>query len=268
LIASDPAVLREALMHQLFSYLHFTDRLEHEVVNNVVRKIAVGFPGLPVPEETRLDAYKIYCDEAYHSLFSADFMFQLAAESGFQFDAGAGHPALDYFHSATMAAGPEAREWFALFFVACSETLLSGSLVRIPQAENVIPAVREMVADHAEDEFRHHAFFARLCKNGWPQMPRSLQVRIGCALPCFILRFLSPDYPSIQAFLRRRFSARQTSAILEESYPPEALLADAHAASRPTVRVFRDAGAFELPEVAESFTAAGLPWNSRSAAAR
>jgi hypothetical protein len=233
-----------------------------------VIKIAVGFSGLSTPSETRLDAYKIYCDEAYHSLFSADLMMQIETATGFRFDAGSGHPALEFFHSEVAAVAPEARAWFELFFVVISETLISGSLLRIPQTENVMPAVREMVADHANDELRHHAFFARLARTAWPQVPHALQIRIGRALPSFIRSFLTPDYPAIRVFLRRHFTRHQTQVILDESYSPDALLADVRAASRSTLRVLRDAGVFDLPEVAAAVEEQGLKWEARSAAAR
>ncbi len=265
LASADPKIVREGLMQQLFSYLHFTDRLEHEVVNRTVRKLADGLAGLSLPQDALLDARKIYCDEGYHSLFSADLMFQIQAATGFRFDGGSGHPGLEFFHSAVSAAEPEARAWVELFFVVVSETLISGSLLCIPQADDVIPAVREMAADHAEDEVHHHAFFAKVCRIAWPQMPRRLQVTIGSSLPRFILGFLKVDDPAIRAFLRRHYSVREAETILEESYPPETLLANARAASRATLRVFRDAGAFELREVADAMFEQGFPLHSRSA---
>lgn len=265
--SGNPLVLREALTHQLFSYLHFTDRLEHEVVNRTARRIAVGLPGLSVPLETRMDAYKIYCDEAYHSLFSADLVFQIESYTGFRYDGGSGHPALDAFHRFLAEVDPEVRPWFELFFVVVSETLISGSLLRIPADRNVIPAVREMVSDHAEDEIRHHAFFARLCRLAWPQVPAHWKGRVARALPGFIRSFLGPDYPAIRSFLNRYFSAHQANRIIEESYPPELLMADARGASRSTLSVLRKAGVLDLPEMREALAEEGLDLKERTAAA-
>jgi hypothetical protein len=267
LTSAHPAIVRDGLTQQLFSYLHFTDRLEHEIVNRVVRRIATGMPGLCVPVETRMDAYKIYCDEAYHSLFSADLMFQIEAASEFRFEPGSGHPALDAFYREVAAVEAPARPWFELFFVVVSETLISGSLLRIPHAEDVIPAVREMVADHAEDESRHHAFFARLCRSAWPQVPENLKIRVGRALPRFIISFLTPDYPAIRAFLRRHFTEAQTQTVIEECYRPDYVLAEARAASRTTLRVLREAGVFDLHDVEEAAADLGLHWRARQAAA-
>jgi hypothetical protein len=263
---SHPAIIREALMQQLFSYLNFTDRLEHEVVNNTVRSLACGMSGLTIPLAARLDAHKIYCDEAYHSLFSADLMFQIENQTGFQYNGGEGHPALSSFYSEVETFEPEAKNWIKLFLVVVSETLISGSLIRIPESKDVIPAVREMVADHAMDEVRHHAFFTHLSRIAWPQVPEHVQIRIGCALPRFIKAFLTPDYPSLRTFLQKRFGKLQTETILHESYPPDFLLKEAQSASRATLRAFQEAGAFELPQVVETLLQEGFVLPSRSTA--
>jgi hypothetical protein len=256
--SGDPAVTRDGLTQQLFSYLTFTDRLEHEIVNRTARRLAEPWPSLSLPDAMKIDARKIYCDEAYHSLFSADLMYQIQTATGFEYDAGSGHPALVSF-AATVESFPlEERPWVELFFVVVSETLISGSLLRIPESETVIPVVRDLVADHAADEVRHHAFFTQVCRLAWPQMPRNLQARVGCALPGFIRNFLSPDYPSIQAFLERRFSQRQAETILRESYPEAELLKNARNASRATIRAFAGAGAFDIPEVADQFHKEGF----------
>jgi hypothetical protein len=263
--ASHPSLFREGLMQQLFSYLTFTDRLEHEVVNRTVWRLAKGMSGLTIPDLARMDAHKIYCDEAYHSLFSADLMFQIEAVTGFRYDAAGGHPALAAFFSEVESFEPEARAWVELFFVVVTETLISGSLLRIPEAKEVIPAVRDMVADHASDEVRHHAFFTRLCRIAWPQMPKQLQIRVGCALPRFIQAFLTPDLPSLRAFLERNFSPRQTETILEDSYPADILLREAQAASRATIRAFQEAGALEIREVSETLAEQGFRVSARTA---
>src|SRR5262245_30474555 len=110
--ALDPRMQRELLMQHLFSYLTFTDRLEDEVVNRSARRIATAAIDLDVSQSMRLDAYKIYCDEGYHSLFSADLTAQLSARSGFVYDGGSGHPALAYFHEQRASLDGATRRWF------------------------------------------------------------------------------------------------------------------------------------------------------------
>ena len=64
--ALPPEEFRTLLTQHLYRYLDFTARLEHVVVNRTVLGIAHDTLGLRLPEPMRLDAYKIYCDEAYH----------------------------------------------------------------------------------------------------------------------------------------------------------------------------------------------------------
>lgn len=253
-----PAITEECLVQHLFSYLRFTDGLEHEVVNQTTRRIATNGSGFELPAEARFDAYKIYCDEAYHSLFSADLMLQIANLTGFNYQSFRRHPALEYFHSTVERVATKDRAWFELFFVIVSETLISGTLAKIPQSVNVVPAVRSLVADHAEDEGRHHCFFAQICEVAWAQLSDDLRYMIGIELPEFILTFLTPDFPAIETFLAKYVDAKQVVEILEECYPRSSLIASVQTAARATLAVFEQAGIFSRPDVADAFEAAGF----------
>src|SRR5947209_14449067 len=77
-----PAVRREILIQHLYNYFDFTSCFEVEVVNWGVQRIFLKKTGFELPQEMLLDAYKIYCDEAYHSLFSADLKSQIQAATG------------------------------------------------------------------------------------------------------------------------------------------------------------------------------------------
>jgi hypothetical protein len=206
----------------------------------------------------RFDAYKIYCDEAYHSLFSADLMQQIETSTGFDYYSIRRHPALEYFHSTIAGVEAEDRAWFELFFVIVSETLISGTLARIPHSPSVLRAVRELVADHAEDEGRHHFFFAQICELAWAQLPVDLRHRIGIVLPEFILNFLAPDFPSIQTFLTRHLNAKQVEQVMEECYPAPLLVLSAQSAARATLTLFEESGILSRPDVADAFEANGF----------
>src|SRR5580658_6310826 len=71
---------RTALAAQLCSHLEFTLYLEHKVVNRSALAIAYDDFGFGLPAQTRLDAHKLYCDEGYHALFSADMLNQVQAK--------------------------------------------------------------------------------------------------------------------------------------------------------------------------------------------
>lgn len=255
---ADSQLIRRALLQYLFSYLTFTDRLEHEVVNQTARRLATGASGLDLAAELRLDCYRVYCDEAYHSLFCADLMQQIRHFEEFTFDSGGNHPALDYFHRQIEDCLPEERPWFELFFVIVSETLISGVLSGVPHHAAVIPAVRMLVADHAEDEAGHHRLFSRVCEVAWGQASAALRVKISSLLPDFIVNFLSPDTPAIRAILSGHFTQPATEDIIRESYPEEQSRQAVASASRSTVRLFERIGMMERAETREAFERRGL----------
>jgi len=63
-----PHLFDEVLVQHTYRCLDFTAKLEHLVVNGAVLGIAHDTLGVRVHEDMRFDAYKIYCDEAYHAL--------------------------------------------------------------------------------------------------------------------------------------------------------------------------------------------------------
>jgi hypothetical protein len=266
LAALSKDIKRAALAHQLFLYLAFTDALEHDVVNQTVRRIATGSSGLICPVEYRLDAYKIYCDEAYHSSFSADLAFQIQSVAKYVFHSGSMHPALALFRQRTQDVLPEDRYWLELLFVTVSETLVSGSLERIPKSPLVLRAVREMVADHLHDEIKHHAFFTQFFRLAWPQIPSVSQRRIAPMIPSFITAFLAPNEQGIREFLALHLTPHQADRVLAESYPPHMRLAEARGASGATRAIFRQAGLLECSATRDAFFHAGLERHSAAGA--
>jgi hypothetical protein len=258
LAEASPRLIRDALLQHLFSYLTFTDRLEHEVVNQTTRRLATGASGCDLNASLRLDCYRVYCDEAYHSLFCADLMQQIRDREGFAFDPGGDHPGLRYFHRQVAQCSAEERPWFELFFVIVSETLISGVLSRLPQDQQVIPVVRMVVADHAEDEAGHCRLFSRICEVAWSQIPLALRPRIARALPEFIANFLAPDLSAFGSFLIPHFGRRATEDILRESYPESQGRRDATLAARNTLRLFERVGILESAAASEGFASEGL----------
>src|SRR5262249_22121169 len=76
------AIEKKMAAQPLYRYLEFTDRLELDAVNVVAQKIARKEIGFDVDEGLAFDAYKVYCDEAYHAYFSIDLKRQAAAATG------------------------------------------------------------------------------------------------------------------------------------------------------------------------------------------
>lgn len=254
-----PEAERSLLLYHLYDYLEFTASFEIEVVNRGAQRIASGKSGLDLPGEMLFDAYKIYCDEAYHSLFSIDLKIQIEKATGVK--------ALPYnfgdflrrLNNAREAVPPHLARISRLLVVVVFETLISSTLNKIPKDEQVITAVRNMVADHADDEARHHAYFSSLFDLLWPQLTERQKSILGPSLPHFIIKSLEPDYASI----RRRLGGYdlrpdEIDQIMEESYPWPEVIAGLRRTAGATLRLFERNGLFKSPRTLEAFQSSGL----------
>jgi hypothetical protein len=250
------AVVGVLLAKHLIAYLNFTDTLENEVVGCVTRRIATSASRYAMPDRLQIDAYKIYCDEAYHSLFSVDIRDQVGNAFRVPTELTRSPEAFRWFRVGPPEVPPDLRQ---LFFVIVTETLISSMLTRVPCDHDVFPAVRQMMDDHAADEARHRAFFANVCEMVWPQLPPAQQRQIGSLLPLFIVSFLDPDFSGIRNHLMPHLSAAQVDQVLHESYPPEKRVADLRNAAAFTLELFRRVGVLEDEDVAAAFDSVTLP---------
>lgn len=257
--ALPPQQFKQVLVQHLYRYLDFTAKLEYLVVNRTVLGIAHGSVGVPVPEEMRLDAYKMYCDEAYHALFSADLAAQVHRVTG----TAARLPDEPFFLrrlTALLAELPTAdRPLAELLFVIVSETLISASLAEVPQRAAVAPAVTGTIRDHAVDEGRHHAYFAYFLHRLWACLEPAERQIAGRLVPALMDAFLRPDLDALRTELVGYGLKRdEVEQVVTEVYTPEVLSEHARATSQQTRRYFRELGAFESAEAQDELAAYGL----------
>lgn len=254
------AFIPELLTRHLYRFLDFTTILESLVVNPVALAVANGLIGVEIPREMRFDAYKLYCDEAYHALYCEDLKQQVERVTGVAL-ISAPEPRYMRELRATEACLPNnsLRSLARIFFVIVSETLISHTLTNVPDDPRVDAAVREVIADHAQDEGRHNAYFASLLKIVWPRLSETQKDEIGPLLPGFILGFLAPDLRQIQGDLEHAgVSTRRAVDMLQETYSAQASAATARAAARSTLRHFAEANVFSHGPSADAFYANDL----------
>ncbi|ATL31991.1 diiron oxygenase [Streptomyces formicae] len=250
---------QELLARHLYHYLNFTAHFETRVVNRATERIADGRTGLDLPAQVRLDAYRIYCDEGYHALFSLDVVEQIAAGTGipplpYAFDPFLRQ--LDGIGAELLAGEPVLAQ---LLQVVVFETLVTSVLDEVPKDRDVLPVVREIVRDHARDEGHHHVYFSRFFERLWHDLPTSLQRRAARCLPELIVSSLSPDLRPVGAALTvAGLGPDAVRDVIADSYRSPASTAALRTSARHSVRLFRDAGVLELPGAAEAFGAAGL----------
>ena len=257
-----PEAQRVILIHHLYSYLDFTTHFEIEVVNRGAHRIAAGKAGVNLPSSMLFDAYKVYCDEGYHSVLCVDLKLQIEAATGVK--------ALPYnfgeflrrLNKAREKVPPDLRPMSGLLIVIVFETLISSTLNKIPKDEQVISTVREVVADHADDEARHHSFFSSVLDVLWPQLSHRQQCILGPILPHFIIKTLEPDYATIrQRLALYNLRPDEIDQIMEESYPWTEVIAGLRKTAGATLRLFERNGLFNDRQTLEEFQRIGLIGN-------
>jgi P-aminobenzoate N-oxygenase AurF len=247
------------LIQNLHTYLEFTSELEHGAVNPVAAMISRRRSGFDLPETMIEDAYKIYTDEAWHAQFSDDLQRQVASKTGVGPSVFEEPNFFRKLNGFQRDLGPDEQRLVMIFFTIVSETLISAILSGIPSDPRVVKAVRELVADHAQDEGRHHAYFSRLLEFAWPRLNKTQRALVGPLLPEMILAFLEPDFVAIAGNLRAcGLTAEQIDQVMTESYPPDTVRAGIRSASRATIRHFERVGIVDDPRTAEALEASRL----------
>lgn len=254
-----PAVQREILIQHLYNYFDFTSSFEVEIVNWGVQRIFLGKTGFELPEEMLFDAYKIYCDEAYHSLFCADIKHQIQAVTGITPNPLNFQAFLLKLEKIQASVPADLKSTTRLFIVILFETLISLILHQIPKDEKVISTVRQSVADHAEDEARHHAYFSNFLDIIWPQVTKQQQSIIGPLLPHFIIKSLEPNYEAIKQRLAKfDLTRNEIEQVVAESYPYPEVIAGLRKTARVTLAILERNGIYEDPKTLEAFQMSGL----------
>ena len=258
-VALGPEAVRAMQVQHLYRYLDFTTQLELEVVNTACRDIALGKIRARFPDVMREDAFKLCTDEAHHAYFSDDMKRQVAAATGIR-PAELDTPRFLHRLRLLQSGLPAGlRPMAELLFTVVSETLISSILCEIPKDRRVVSAVRHIVADHAEDEGRHSAYFSQLFGYVWPQLSASEQVALGRHLPHYVLAFLSPDHAAIRRSLDILPLDQATiERVVGETYPASEVVASAREAAVVTMRLFEYQGLLDNPAIRDEFAGQGL----------
>jgi hypothetical protein len=256
--AAPEAVRRTLLVHCLYDYLEFTVRLEVGPVNEVclLLRSPTFLPWLPAGMKD--DALRIYTEEAGHAEMSHALMSAVRATTGVA--PIAGEPRflreLDRLYA---AESPAFRPLVKLFFVVVSETLITGTLTRLPHDRRVQHAVRDLARDHAADEGRHHAYFRQLFEYLWPRLPLPLRRKVGVLLPEMILAFLAPDVPSLADRLAATAAFDDPHRIAVEAVACARTREEIALGARPTLRMLASERVFDDPVIVDAFRTNNLP---------
>lgn len=260
LVRALPVEAREALAaRHLFQYLGFTTHFETEVVNRATQRIATGRSGVDGTAATRLDAFRIYCDEGYHALYSFDVIRQISDTSGIEPVPYGFAPFREQLDAVGVEALPGQPVLAQLLQVVVFETLVTAILNEVPKDRRVLTVVRQIVRDHARDEGWHHAFFSQFFRELWTQQSPAQRVRIARCLPGLIRSSLLPDLRPVRAALTvAGLGAGQAEEVVRDSYPRAETERAMRAAARHALRLFEETGVLAVAGAPDAFHAAGL----------
>jgi P-aminobenzoate N-oxygenase AurF len=266
-IAEHPIVLkmgpkkqRELQAFLAVLYFHFTDCLEYDEIVPASAMLAQKPHLFGCPPEAGRCARLIVTDESHHSTVNSAVMLDIMDAFGIPLSALESRPRCLVELGRILETVPanlvaDARVGFSI----ASETLVTDFLKDVPQDPAVAEAVRNVVADHAHDEWKHSAFFALVLSDVWNHWSDETKEVIGPLFPAFLRLFVDPDLDALGRALdwigATPFDAR---TILRDCYPTAVVDKGAQDAGRATLVHMRRVGVLDRPSCSASFRSHGL----------
>lgn len=184
----------------LFYYLKFTEYLETRLVNNTLLSIVNDEFPFGFDASLKNEAYKIYCDEAYHALQSHDMIRQIMNVShekplNLPIALEARLKQLENNFRENLAG------LFNLFFVCVAETLVSQELREHNKDDSIHPCIQAIMHDHAKDEATHALFFNEVMVFLSQKLPKNDFQYFVDQIPLFLEAYLIPQKSNLAAIL-------------------------------------------------------------------
>ncbi|GID90954.1 diiron oxygenase [Amorphoplanes digitatis] len=258
-VALAPAARDALVARHLYQYLLYTVHLETKVVNRGVAMVANDEADYAIAPQTRLDAFKIYCDEGYHAMFNLDVVQQIERATGVASLPYDFRPRLDRLDHTAHRFFPEHPRLGRLLQVAVFETVVTATLADLPRDPTVYRVVRDVVGDHARDEAHHHAFFVRFFRETWTHLTAGQRVAVARALPHLIDDCLRPDVATIRrSLIAAGLPAPVAADVVADCYAEPAVRAVIRRSARHTLALADSVGALDLPGVRDIVGELGL----------
>ncbi|MGD1698600.1 diiron oxygenase [Dapis sp. BLCC M229] len=254
-IAKDRNSWMKALAYQLLGHLRFTNILELSHVNPVTAGLAEGRAPFRITYQQQSDALRIYCDEGGHALFTEHLAKQVRETYGID-QSMIGRPRFEIELEKILEDNKTqlSPDLIKLFFVAISETLITKVLHSLPHDPDVDPLVRKVIGDHAADEGRHNIYYRTLFPIIWDSLPCYHQEEVGKILPKLLCAFVGPDLEFEYRVLRQLgYNSEDSRGMLEEIHPMSKTCESARKAAAPSLKMFDEAGVFQIAVVEQTF---------------
>jgi hypothetical protein len=245
----------------LLQFLEYGTVLEHEFVNTILSDLALGESGISIPDQMRVDALKIYTDEAYHACFNLEATQQIRDYIGLSMaDAWPlKNTRLDGLRK--LIPQNNSKENFLIRFgiAAVSETIAAKELSETLKGI-VIEPIYNIFIDHAEDEKKHCMYFSTLLEVVWNRLTFDEKTFLGMNFPKILKAFVDINTVALFDALEKIGVNKESSAIIiQDSYPADFTIQRALSVASVTFRIFERLGVFDIPGVRDAFINEGFP---------
>jgi hypothetical protein len=241
----DP-VRNEVLGQHLHRFCTFTEHLELQAVVPACIRLRLGDVPFAVPHLLACDAGRVVIDESWHAECAGDLKTEMMQATCIT-PCRVRKPAFLHVLHIMKASLPEHLQVIAdIVFTCVSETLITGSLSKVPHDPQVTSAIRKTLAEHAREEAFHHSIFGQVINVLWEQLSPADRDVAGPLFGVFIAAFLRPDMlAELDGLEAAGFTAAEARLIMEETYGGEASENRLWKAATPTVRFMRQHGLLE-----------------------
>ncbi|MFM0351114.1 diiron oxygenase [Paraburkholderia sp. RL17-347-BIC-D] len=236
----------------LVAHLSFTIALENGLISPVARDIAARNLGATYDDRVVADALRVQCDEAYHAVLAQELMAQVIAMTG------AGRPLRAHgflVHVDRLVSTVSCVNAALLRFSAAvvAETLITKALREHWLDGGLQHDVRVFLHHHYRDEARHSAYFSRLLRLFWPQLPTGVREAIEPLWSGLIDAFLATDENVVHDVLKHAgLPVDEIELVMSEGAHREDIVRHRHLSARHTLYALRSAGALEEHESTRS----------------
>ncbi len=232
-------VRNNVLAQHLYRFCSFTERLELEAVVQACIRLRFAEVGFAVPPGLSRDAGLVVIDEAWHAQCAGNLTARVGSATGFAPCRSRTPGFLYVLHFSKASLSKRHRMLADMVFACVSETLITGTLTRVPRDVAVMPDIRGVLGEHAREEAFHHSIFTQVIGVLWEQLSPSDRDVLGPLFALYIDAFLRPDSLAEKDGLEAAgFSAADARRIVEETREDENGVARLQLwkAAMPTVR--------------------------------
>jgi hypothetical protein len=232
-------VQRKLEIQFLYRYLQFTEYLETSLVNKVIAGIMNDEFPIKFDDRLKDEAYKIYCDEAYHALQAHDTILQIKTISG---EKPVGLPVVlqERLNLLGKQCPHHLLPFFELFFVCVSETLVSQELQNHVNDKEIHHSIQEIMNDHAKDEAIHALFFEQIMICLKKQLPNADYQWFQNIVPAFADVYLVPDKENLRTLFLPYLEQLEVADLIDDALDPTILNDFVKSATSKLYRIILD----------------------------